>query len=54
MAGEQLARLGQMNLAEALAQPNALEFDFTAPRVTGLFRAADFEPTGVQILNPWG
>ncbi len=30
-----------MSVAEALAQPGAPDFEFTPPRVTGLFREAD-------------
>jgi prevent-host-death family protein len=30
-----------MNLVEALAQPDAPDFDFEPPRVGGLFRSAD-------------
>ena len=32
---------GQMTLAEALAQPDAPDFDFTPPRATSLFQAPD-------------
>jgi prevent-host-death family protein len=32
---------GQMTLVEALAQPNAPDFDFTAPRASKLFRTPD-------------
>ena len=32
---------GQTNLAEALAQPEAPDFDFEPPRVEGLTRSAD-------------
>jgi prevent-host-death family protein len=31
----------QMSLAEALAQPDAPDFDFEPPRAEGLFKAAD-------------
>lgn len=32
---------GRMSLAEALAQPDATDFEFAPPRVEGIFRAAD-------------
>lgn len=32
---------GRMNLAEALAQPDAPDFEFTPPRAGGIFRTAD-------------
>jgi prevent-host-death family protein len=32
---------GRMTLAEALAQPEAPDFDFTPPRAEGLFRKPD-------------
>ena len=32
---------GQMSVAEALAQPDAPDFEFTPPRATMGFRAAD-------------
>jgi prevent-host-death family protein len=32
---------GQATLAEALAQPDVADFDFTPPRATGIFRKAD-------------
>jgi len=32
---------GQMSLAEALAQPGVPDFEFTAPRASGIFRTAD-------------
>jgi prevent-host-death family protein len=32
---------GQMTLIEALAQPEATDFDFDPPRVRGLYRPAD-------------
>ncbi|MFM9941277.1 MAG: type II toxin-antitoxin system Phd/YefM family antitoxin [Hyphomicrobiaceae bacterium] len=31
----------QMTVADALAQPDAADFDFDPPRAKGLFRAAD-------------
>lgn len=32
---------GQMTLAEALAQPEVPDFEFTPPRAKGIFREAD-------------
>jgi prevent-host-death family protein len=32
---------GQMTIAEALAQPDAPDFEFDPPRVGGLYRPAD-------------
>jgi hypothetical protein len=32
---------GQMTLIEALAQPDAADFDFDPPRVKGIYRSAD-------------
>lgn len=32
---------GQMTLIEALAHPDAADFDFDPPRVKGLYRSAD-------------
>jgi hypothetical protein len=32
---------GRMTLAEALAQADAVDFDFTPPRATGIVRKAD-------------
>ena len=32
---------GEMSVAEALAQPNAPDFEFTPPRASGIFRPAD-------------